>query len=166
MLTGFAWLNYAMHQRDVFIYLQNIPALIVAFAITLQWHPYLRKRVRRAHELAIVAGFAIVTLATMGTSVSPFINENISRFTLGGLAGVMTLIQAVCMLRENIRSVFSEDAERPPLSQFILALVGILFGGVWTAYGFYGAEDPVIYVSNLIVSYYPIRIFLFLIWKV
>ncbi|KAJ3407982.1 hypothetical protein HDV05_005214 [Chytridiales sp. JEL 0842] len=156
ILAGFTWLNYSMHRNDVFIYLQNIPAFIVGFAVTFQWHPYLRKRTRKAHEMAMVAGLAVITLATMGTSVSPFIPPNVSRLTLGGLAGIMTLIHALAQCREVVRDVFAEDAERPPLSQFVLAGVGILFGGVWTAYGFFGAQDPFIYISNMIWAIYSI----------
>ncbi|KAJ3317945.1 hypothetical protein HDU76_001001 [Blyttiomyces sp. JEL0837] len=146
-MTGLAWLNYAVNQHDVFIYLQNIPALIVGFSITLQWHPYLRKRVRRGHETAAVVCLCLITLTTVGTSVSAFINANVSRIALGSLAGASTLVHAVCLLREIVRNVFGED--RPGISDFILAGVGILFGGVWTAYGFYGAQDPFIYWAGM-----------------
>ncbi|KAI8849341.1 hypothetical protein BC829DRAFT_391551 [Chytridium lagenaria] len=148
ILMSYTWLNYASHQKDLFIYLHAIPALVTGIAYTLQWHPYLRKRVRRAHQTSMIVGFTIILLATLGASVSPFLDQRVGRIGLGALAGATTLVMAVAMLRETVRSVFSEFV--PSAMEFAISGLAVLFGGCWTAYGFYGANDPFIYVSNLI----------------
>ncbi|KAJ3099038.1 hypothetical protein HDU97_003524 [Phlyctochytrium planicorne] len=148
ILMGLAWLGYAVNQHDLFIYLQNIPALITAVAYTLQWHPYLRKKVRRAHSTAVVIGLTVLVLATLGTAVSPYLDPNVPRIGLGALTGLSTLVTAASFLREVIRSVFSDQV--PTAMDFALAGLLFLFGGCWTAYGFYGANDPFIYVANMV----------------
>ncbi|KAJ3218374.1 hypothetical protein HDU67_005923 [Dinochytrium kinnereticum] len=148
ILMAYTWLNYATHRKDLFIYLQGIAPLVTSIAYTLQWHPYLRKRVRRAHQTAIIVGLSLIVLTTLGTSVSPFIDSKVSRIALGSLAGVTTLVQAFSMFRETIRSVFSDGV--PSAMEFAVWGLALLFGGCWTAYGFYGANDPFIYVGNMV----------------
>ncbi|KAJ3297443.1 hypothetical protein HDU76_006555 [Blyttiomyces sp. JEL0837] len=146
ILTGLTWLSYAVNQTDVFIYLQNIPTLVTAITITLQYHPYQRKRIRRSHETYIAIVLSLFLVVSVATSVSGYIPPTVSRISLGAMAGLATLVQAAAMLRESIRS-FSSDVA-PPVIDIAVAILGVLFGGVWTAYGFYGSQDPFVYVSN------------------
>ncbi|KAJ3416552.1 hypothetical protein HDV05_001289 [Chytridiales sp. JEL 0842] len=149
ILAGLAWLNYAKHTKDVFLFIQNIPALIVAIAVNMKFHPYLRKRYRKSQELVLIGGLCLLTLVTVGTSVSQFIPEGVTRYSLGGLAGLSTLAMAATSLREIIRTAFS-DAQ-PPASHFLTGVLGLLFGGVWVAYGLIGEKpDPIIYISNIV----------------
>ncbi|KAJ3213954.1 hypothetical protein HDU67_002262 [Dinochytrium kinnereticum] len=154
ILYGLAWLNYAFYRKDLFIYLQIIPGLITGFVYTLQWHPYLRKRVRRAHETTLTIGLTLITVATVATSVSPFINPTVSRIALGALCGATTLAYAGSLVREDVRAAFPTDGgfERPGGFAFIVSGLGLLYGGAWAGYGFYGAQDPFVYVCNLVIA--------------
>ncbi|KAJ3090250.1 hypothetical protein HDU96_003488 [Phlyctochytrium bullatum] len=148
IMMGYTWLNYAFFRKDLFVYLQIIPALVTAVVYTLQWHPYLRKKSRRAHETIIAVGLTLIVLTTLGTSVSPYLEDRIARIGLGTLAGVTVLAQVASMLRETVRSVFSDQI--PTAMEFAVAGLAFLNAGCWTAYGFYGASDPFIYVPNIV----------------
>ncbi|KAJ3105871.1 hypothetical protein HDU97_007370 [Phlyctochytrium planicorne] len=154
ILLGIAWLNYAFFRKDIFIYLQFLPGLVTGVAFTLQWHPYLRKRVRRAHETVMTIGLTLILLGTVGTSVSPYIDAEVSRYSLGAFAGATTLAYAGSLVRDDFRLAFPVDGnfDRPGTTAFIVNGLGVLFGGAWGAYGFYGAQDPFVYVSNLVIA--------------
>ncbi|KAI8839860.1 hypothetical protein BC829DRAFT_447090 [Chytridium lagenaria] len=154
ILFGLAWINYAAYRKDLFIYIQIIPALVTAVIYTLQWHPYLRKRIRRAHETSLTAGLTVLLVATVATSVSPFIDANVSRIGLGAIAGLATLAYAASTIREEIRMAFPTDGifDRPTVMTFVVTGLGVVYGGAWAAYGFYGAQDPFIYVSFLVIA--------------
>ncbi|KAJ3140791.1 hypothetical protein HK101_003471 [Irineochytrium annulatum] len=143
-----------MNQHDIFIFLQNVPALITAVAFTLQKHPYLRKRTRRSHETFIIASLTVLMLVTVGTSVSPYMNAQVAQYSLGALEGVATLAQAGANLWNTWTLVMSDD--RPPAMQFLIAGVGILFGAAWAAYGFYGAQDYFISIPFLVLAVHSI----------
>ncbi|KAJ3117561.1 hypothetical protein HDU96_006322 [Phlyctochytrium bullatum] len=155
ILYALAWTNYAFFQKDLFVYLQVIPAAVTAFIYTLQWHPYLRKRVRRAHETWLTVGLTLLFVATVATSVSPYIENWIKRLALGAVCGAATLAFVVSCVREDIRLAFPTDGtvtERPSAWAFIITGLGIVYGGAWGAYGFYGANDPFVYVCNLLIA--------------
>jgi protein-S-isoprenylcysteine O-methyltransferase Ste14 len=155
ILAGITWLNYAKYQKDVFLFIANIPALVVAIAVTMKFHPYLRKRIRKSQEMALIVGLTLVTLVTVGTSVSTLIPENVTRYSLGGLAGACTLIMALVSFREIIRVAFGEN--QPPANQLTTGVLGLLFGGVWVAYGLIGSNpDPFIYVPHILWVIYSV----------
>ncbi|KAJ3175111.1 hypothetical protein HK101_010758 [Irineochytrium annulatum] len=158
IIFGLAWLNYAMTQHDIFIYLQTIPALVTAVTFTLQWHPYLRKRVRRTHETFVIVALSVLLIGTVATSVSPYMNAQVAQYALGAIAGLATLGQAGANLAEVWRFCFyaTEDNARPPMFDFVLAFVGLLYGGAWTAYGFYGANDYFISIPFAVLALHSV----------
>ena len=150
-MTAFTWLNYALFMKDVFLHANMIPALVVGVAVTLQWHPYLRKRDRRNHETVLIVGLSLISMVTLGTSTSININPMVSRIALGILAGLFTLVQVIIMARDVFRETISVDYQ-PPLVLGIHAIAALIYGGVWTAFGWFGSSDPVIYIGFAFVS--------------
>ncbi|KAJ1550825.1 hypothetical protein HK405_015801 [Cladochytrium tenue] len=156
IFAGLAFLAYAANQSDVFVYAQHVPTLASAVTVTLRFHPYLRKRVRRSHEIIALVGVLGVTLAALCSSISPDENPIVGRYVLGAVAAAATLAWAAALLREAARIALSLPdllvTVAPPPVEFASAVLALAHGLTWAAYGYFLATDAFISLPNLLLA--------------
>ncbi|KAJ1549581.1 hypothetical protein HK405_008736 [Cladochytrium tenue] len=152
IFLGLSFLTYATNQHDVFVYAQHIPTLASAVIITLRFHPYLRKRVRRSHEIISLVGVLVITIVTLAAAISPYEAANAGMYATGAVAAAATLAWAAVTLRESVRIALAITEFSPPVVEFATAALATAHGLVWAAYGYYYASDGFVSLTNLVLA--------------
>jgi len=152
IIHAFAYLSYGQLKSDIFLYLQVTPAFLAGLSHSLHWHPFYNKRIRKFHEYLLFFGIALFCAIASGTTVyCSYQGRNMDIAT--GASGAMVVLSGFLMLGSLIIEKWRllNTGMKPRAFEAAVGVAGFLYGGLWTAYGFYGIQDWVICATGIMV---------------